>query len=369
MRTLQVSGGARVDECLCSGIHRSGRWLVGMVAVAKNIAAITSAIVVMAVVAIAPGCSTTSAMRGKVDGLQTIVEQAERNGAVRCAPRELAMAKSHLRFALMELDQGFMSRASKHLVIAEPNAHSAYALSPPELCTDRAFVIEEMEELDTDGDGIPDSVDMCVLEPEDHDGYLDEDGCPDRDNDGDGIPDELDKCPNDPEDPDGFEDDDGCPDLDNDGDGVPDVIDICPNEPGPADADPPGCPVRPSLAIVTETEIKILQEIHFEFNKANIRPESYQVVEAVADILKQNPRIRIEVQGHTDNVGSRSYNQSLSTRRAASVMKALVERGIDPDRLRSQGYGMDRPIVPNDTEQNRALNRRVQFIRIESETN
>ncbi len=83
---------------------------------------------------------------------------------------------------------------------------------------------------DRDHDGIPDVYDRCPDEPEDHDGFQDDDGCPDPDNDGDGIPDTLDKCPNQPEDFDGFQDDDGCPDLDNDGDGIPDLNDACPNE-------------------------------------------------------------------------------------------------------------------------------------------
>jgi OmpA-OmpF porin, OOP family len=84
---------------------------------------------------------------------------------------------------------------------------------------------------DRDGDGIPDMDDQCPDEPEDRDGYKDEDGCPDPDNDGDGIPDNLDKCPNEPEDMDGFQDADGCPDPDNDQDGIPDLKDACPNAP------------------------------------------------------------------------------------------------------------------------------------------
>ncbi len=359
----------------------------------------------LAIVVIAPACTTGTVMRGKIEGLQKIADQAERNGAIRCAPRELAMAKSHLRFALLELDQGFVSRANKHLEIAEPNTHSAYSLSPPQVCAERGFVMERPkpkpgdrdgdgyldpddqcpdepetwngykdedgcpDDPDTDGDGIVDSRDTCVLEAEDKDGYLDEDGCPDLDNDADGIFDAVDKCPTDPEDPDGYEDTDGCPDLDNDGDGVADLEDICPNEAGPAGGDRPGCPKKPSLAIVTDKEIKILQQIHFEYNKSNIRPESFPVVDAVAEIMKQNPKIKIEVQGHTDNRGNKRYNQDLSEKRAGAVMQALVARGIERERLRSQGYGMDRPLVPNDTDQNRALNRRVQFIRIESETN
>src|SRR5215813_3660857 len=84
---------------------------------------------------------------------------------------------------------------------------------------------------DRDGDGK--YADPCPTEPEDKDGFQDDDGCPDPDNDRDGIPDPNDKCPTEPEDKDGFEDEDGCPDKDNDKDGVLDAADKCPNEPGP----------------------------------------------------------------------------------------------------------------------------------------
>ena len=97
---------------------------------------------------------------------------------------------------------------------------------------------------DRDHDGILDSVDRCPDEPEDKDGFQDDDGCPDEDNDNDGIPDALDKCPNEPEDFDGFQDEDGCPDPDNDHDGIPDVDDACPNDPEDGKGKRPydGCP-------------------------------------------------------------------------------------------------------------------------------
>jgi hypothetical protein len=97
---------------------------------------------------------------------------------------------------------------------------------------------------DRDGDGIPDKHDDCVDSPEDHDGFQDEDGCPDYDNDGDGIPDRQDLAPNQAEDYDGFEDQDGIPDLDNDGDGIPDIRDACPNDPEDFNGfmDNDGCP-------------------------------------------------------------------------------------------------------------------------------
>jgi outer membrane protein OmpA-like peptidoglycan-associated protein len=349
-------------------------------------------------------CSTVQAMRGDIEGLRKVSDQAERNGAIRCAPRELALAKSHLRFAEVELDQGFFPRAKDHLQIAQANAHAAYDLSPPEKCAERGFVEEAPkpgdrdgdgyldpddkcpdepenyngyqdadgcpDDPDTDGDGIPDSKDQCVLVPEDKDGYQDSDGCPDIDNDVDGILDEKDKdvttgrsCANDPEDPDGFEDADGCPEPDNDKDGVLDLDDQCPNEPGPADNK--GCPKKPSLVVVTDKEIKILQQIHFEFDKDKIRPESFKILDAVVEVLKSYPKIRLEIQGHTDNKGRPEYNKSLSQRRAASVVKYLVAHGVDAGRLTAHGYGMERPVVSNDTDLNRALNRRVQFVRTE----
>ncbi|NLN63589.1 MAG: OmpA family protein [Myxococcales bacterium] len=99
-------------------------------------------------------------------------------------------------------------------------------------------------EWDRDGDGIPNEYDLCPDEPEDYDGFEDEDGCPEPDNDGDGIPDGYDLCPNDPEDFDGFRDDDGCPDLDHDEDGILDPYDMCPDEPEDYDGfeDEDGCP-------------------------------------------------------------------------------------------------------------------------------
>lgn len=356
----------------------------------------------------ATACSQVPVMRGKIDALKKLSDQAERNGAVRCAPRELATAKSNIEFAEVELGQGDYLRAGDHISIAEANAQAATDLSPPAKCAERGFVEEtpkpkpapgdcdgdglldpddackcEAENFngfededgcpddpDTDGDGIADSKDACVLQPEDKDGYLDEDGCPDLDNDLDTITDAKDKdsdgksCANDPEDPDGFEDQDGCPDPDNDKDTLLDKDDMCPDEPGPITGEKPGCPKK-SLVIVTDKEIKITQQIHFAFNKDTIRPESFPILDAVVDVLNQNKKIKIEIQGHTDNVGKPAYNEQLSDRRAASVKKYLISHGIDESRLISKGYGMARPIVPNNSEQNRALNRRVQFMRTE----
>ena len=340
------------------------------------------------------GCAQASKLRGQIAGLDKIVEQAQRNGALRCAPRELAIARSQLEFASLELDQGFVSKAQAHLAKAEPNARAAELLSPPEICAagkaapgdrdgdglldpddqcpDQPEIYNGYQDNDgcpddpdTDGDGIADSLDQCELVAEDKDGYLDEDGCPEADNDLDGLADAADKCPNAAEDLDGYEDEDGCPDPDNDNDTVPDVQDQCPNEPGSTSQEPLGCPTN-RLVVVTDCEVKITQQIHFEFNKDKIRPESFAVLNAVVDVLNKNPNIQLEVQGHTDNKGAAAYNKDLSNRRAHSVMTYLMVHGVTPARLTAVGYGMERPLVDNGSEGNRALNRRVQFVRSEA---
>ena len=85
----------------------------------------------------AASCSQVPVMRGELEGLHSLATQAERNGAMRCAPRELAMAKSNISFAEIEIEQGFFARAKEHVDIAKSNAHAAYDLSPPQKCAER----------------------------------------------------------------------------------------------------------------------------------------------------------------------------------------------------------------------------------------
>ena len=176
-------------------------------------------------------------MRGEIDGLDKLAEQAERNGAMRCAPRELALAKSQLEFAEIELDQGFVSRRQRTTsrspsrtrtpprpVAARrsaPSASRAMRRTPLRRRARRSREHRTATAAPTSDttDGI--RLARCVLEPEDKDGYLDDDGCPELDNDLDGI---LDAQPTSARTsrkiPDGFEDDDGCPEPDNDKDTV-----------------------------------------------------------------------------------------------------------------------------------------------------
>jgi outer membrane protein OmpA-like peptidoglycan-associated protein len=210
-----------------------------------------------------------------------------------------------------------------------------------------------------------DSLDQCVLEPEDKDGYLDEDGCPEIDNDLDELLDVNDKCPNEPKIATASRTRTAARIPTTTRTPVPDVKDMCPNEVGSTTEEPLGCPAKPALAIITDCEVKIAQQIHFEYNKDKIRPESFPILDAVVEILNKNPDVKLEVQGHTDNRGSASYNKDLSNRRSASVRKYLASKGIAADRLTSPATASTDRSWTTRPEQNRALNRRVQFVRTE----
>jgi len=214
---------------------------------------------------------------------------------------------------------------------------------------------------DPDHDGIRGAADKCPMEPEDKDGFEDEDGCPDPDNDHDGILDKDDKCPNDPEDKDGFEDEDGCPDLDNDKDGIPDKDDKCPNDPETFNnyQDQDGCPDEIPEAVKKFTGV--IQGINFKTNSAEILKGSHGVLDKAVQVLIDYPDVRLEIGGHTDNVGKAQYNLDLSQRRAESVRTYMVGKGIAADRLTAVGYGMDKPITSNKTAKDKAKNRRTEF--------
>lgn len=178
----------------------------------------------------------------------------------------------------------------------------------------------------------------------------------DDDLDDDGVPNAKDHCPTDP----GPAALDGCPDLDKDE--IPDREDRCPKEPGPVQNN--GCPVREDEPLVEiETErLSLKDAIHFDTGKDSIKPESFRILDEVATLIGSHPELaRIRVEGHTDNVGSASYNKDLSERRATSVVRYLVGKGIARSRLEPQGYGFERPVASNATAVGRARNRRVEF--------
>jgi OOP family OmpA-OmpF porin len=218
---------------------------------------------------------------------------------------------------------------------------------------------------DDDGDGIPNPLDACPTRPEDFNGIDDSDGCPEAeepDRDHDLTPDAVDACPDTP----GPVDLDGCPDKD--GDLIPDPVDKCPDQPGPAALD--GCPPPPEEEkVVLEAErIRINDQIQFEFGSAKIEPRSYALLNDVVAVLNKNPTVGpVRIEGHTDNVGPRAFNLNLSKSRAKSVKRYLIDQGVAAERLRSEGFGFDRPVAPNDTALGRAKNRRTEFKVLETE--
>ena len=216
---------------------------------------------------------------------------------------------------------------------------------------------------DADHDGVPDDVDACPNDPEDHLGNDPGDGCPlPPDKDGDGIPDQYDRCPDKPEDKDGVDDSDGCPEDDADQDGIPDAQDHCPNVPGHKNPDPKvnGCPT--SIEIQSDGKIFVLQQVHFETGSTVIAADSFPMLQEIAEYLKVTTKIRkMSIEGHTDDRGDAAMNLKLSQGRATSVMTWLSQHGIEASRLEAHGYGEEKPLESNDTDAGRKANRRVEF--------
>jgi outer membrane protein OmpA-like peptidoglycan-associated protein len=202
---------------------------------------------------------------------------------------------------------------------------------------------------DRDKDGIKDEDDAC---PEVA-GLAEFQGCPDTD--GDGISDAQDLCPQQT----GPKATNGCPDTD--GDGLSDQEDECPKEAGPKENK--GCPLK---AEIKTEDLSILKEamdnVQFETGSAKLLPSSVGVLDKVADLLQRYPTYQLKIYGHTDNAGGTSANLTLSQNRAKTCYEYLIQQGVAAPRLSYKGFGETKPIVPNNTVENRAKNRRVEFI-------
>jgi len=382
-------------------------------------------LIVVAAALLVPGC-VGQRLLGEVEGTQLKLQQAIRDGSksIHCAPKETALAEANIKFAQDALGMGEYYRGKQYADDAAYYTARARELTSPDRCREGPVATvgdrdgdgyddevdgcpDDPEDFDSfeDDDGCPDKdndqdgvldaaefgpegwinndqkdgVD-CRNEPEDKDGFEDEDGCPDPDNDQDGILDDPDKCPDDPEDIDNFEDEDGCPDADNDTDKICDPwvaaegkadqyaeickgSDKCPDDPEDydGDQDEDGCPDL--KAEFDGCSVKIKEKVFFKFNKSEIDPRSFELLNDVATVIKTVPEeLKFRVEGHTDSKGSDKYNKKLSQRRADAVTNYLVTKGSVPrSRLEPIGFGEERPIDSNRSNAGRAKNRRVEF--------
>ncbi len=165
------------------------------------------------------------------------------------------------------------------------------------------------------------------------------------DSDNDGVIDSLDKCPNSA--PGAVVNSDGC-EKDSDGDGVVDRLDQCPSTPKGNIVDEKGCSLKVNL------------NINFDFDSAVINNSYDSKIKKFADFMKAFPSVKAKIDAHTDSKGSEKYNLNLSKKRATSTVKALEAYGVDTSRLEATGYGETKPIATNDTQEGRAENRRVE---------
>jgi outer membrane protein OmpA-like peptidoglycan-associated protein len=160
---------------------------------------------------------------------------------------------------------------------------------------------------------------------------------------------------------------------DEDGDGIPDFADICPGTPRGDTVGQDGCSKGATVAQAAGTKflyndndrrhmpMNPLENILFDFNHSELKPQYYSALDEFVDMLQQNRNVQVEIQGHTDNIGTAEYNQRLSEARARAVKNYLVEKGVQKERLYPVGFGYVLSRAPNDTETGRALNRRVEI--------
>ena len=209
---------------------------------------------------------------------------------------------------------------------------------------------------DSDGDGVTDNVDKCSKKK----GLAKNKGCPPSDNDKDGIKNKDDKCPNRK----GPASNNGCPLPDSDNDGVFDKDDKCPKVKGLVKHN--GCPFKEVKVGETNSALnKLTPKILFDTSSDNINKASYTVLQQMAQIMKQQPKAVFKLEGHTDSIGSKEFNNRLSESRANSVRNYFIkDLSVPENSIQIEYFGESKPKASNSTKEGRAKNRRVEIIRI-----
>ena len=202
--------------------------------------------------------------------------------------------------------------------------------------------------LDSDNDGIPDPEDQCPNKK----GTNEMNGCPDTD--GDNVPDNNDKCLDEV----GPIENDGCPWTDSDGDGVIDKDDLCKDEKGTKENN--GCPVLSNEIVKTLNEFG--SRINFPANSFQIiGRKTIENLINIKNLLEENIDGNLLIEGYASSDGDEQYNTQLSINRAEAVRDYLIKLGVAPERLDIKGYGEENPLEDNESQEGRAINRRVQF--------
>ena len=166
-------------------------------------------------------------------------------------------------------------------------------------------------------------------------------------------------------------------DRDSDGDGIPDYADICMNTPEGVRVGLDGCARKAKIAAANPAKkerhqkigrvdsqtspVREIENILFDFDRFELKPQYYSILDEVAVMLSRNPKAKVEIKGHTDDAGTAEYNQILSEKRARIVKNYFVRKGVEQDRLFPKGYGFTMNKASNEDESGRALNRRVEF--------
>ena len=119
--------------------------------------------------------------------------------------------------------------------------------------------------------------------------------------------------------------------------------------------------VAPKAAAPVIEKVWVVDEAYFDFDKIIIKPAGFDFLDKVVDVLKSRPELFVKIQGHTDSIGTKAYNDVLSLRRAEAVKAYLTDKGIDKSRLSCEGFGFSKPVESNKTAKGRALNRRVEL--------
>lgn len=317
-------------------------------------------------------CMADPGWARRVGSIEATLAAAESAGAMRCAPRELALGRAHLAFAVLERERGHRSRADEHLAVAEPNADAAVYLSPAQRCSDHPIqeptddapassgALDDPPAGGSDGSSPPPSG-----EPQSEEGAPDplpqqaqqgagtSEVAPEDGLGGEGAPGTLDGPPG-PSVP--------APLPDQDLDGVPDASDECPAVRGEGGA---ACPESYGGLVVREDRLMLLRPIVLD---ADGVPDerTLSLLRSVVQALADRPRMIIEVGAHTDAEGSELENLAESQRRAERTRDLLVAAGASPLRVRARGYGEELPIESNSTAEGRAANRRLELRRVEA---